>query len=177
MSKNDLSVKLDTLNAIKNDDVRSPNSIPVDVYLQEAENLHHWATKDLEALLSAGLEQNYVTDLPVRAGALREAESRWITTRFAHEEAEKEWLEKSPAAYDLRNDLLKTFRFAFRKAPDLLGRVSAIAEGYGHADMIQDLNDLSVLGKANTDLLTAIKFNLVIPWRLYFIDQGCDFSS
>ena len=56
--------------------------------------------------------------------------------------------------------MLHAFRFAYRKDPLLLSRVSAVADGSGHADMIQDLNDLAVLGKANTEALTAIGFDL-----------------
>jgi hypothetical protein len=59
----------------------------------------------------------------------------------------------------LRDELLHAFRFAYRKDEVLLSRVSAIAAGTGHADMIQDLNDLSVLGKANPDALVSIGFN------------------
>ncbi|MFH2025804.1 MAG: hypothetical protein ABIK30_08265 [bacterium] len=39
-------------------------------------------------------------------------------------------------------------------------RIAAIADGSGHADMIQDLNDLSLLGKDHTDLLTAVGFDV-----------------
>jgi hypothetical protein len=67
---------------------------------------------------------------------------------------------QSPEAYAFRNDLLASFRFAFRKDDALLSRVSAIAEGSGHADLIQDLNDLAVLGRENPDPLTAIGFDL-----------------
>ncbi len=45
------------------------------------------------------------------------------------------------------------------KYSDLLSRVSAIADGNSHADMIQDLNDLVVLGKLHLPELAAIKFN------------------
>ena len=44
-------------------------------YIQEAENLHAWCRQDKEALSAAGLDWIQVDDLPVRAGALREAES------------------------------------------------------------------------------------------------------
>jgi hypothetical protein len=103
-----------------------------------------------------------VDDLPARAGALRESQSRWFNARFTREAAQKEWIEKSPAAYDLRDQLLHAFHYAFRNHPEQSGRVSAIAEGHGHADMIQDLNDIAVLGKEHTELLTKINFDLIL---------------
>ena len=51
-------------------------------------------------------------------------------------------------------------RFAYRKDDSLLGRVAAITAGDGNADMIQDLNDIAVLGKENPDPLTSIAFDL-----------------
>jgi len=75
------------------------------------------------------------------------------------DEAQREWKLLSPEAYDLRDELIHDYRFAYRKDPVLLGRVSAITDGSGDDDMIQDLNDLSVLGKANQEPLTAIGFD------------------
>ncbi|MFV0267234.1 MAG: hypothetical protein ACK5HT_08865 [Draconibacterium sp.] len=68
--------------------------------------------------------------------------------------------EQAPDAYTLRDDLMASLRFAYRKDEALLSRVSAITEGSGHADMIQDLNDIAVLGGAYPDPLTAIGFDL-----------------
>jgi hypothetical protein len=48
----------------------------------------------------------------------------------------------------------------FRLPDDLLAAVRYIAKGHTHADMIQDLNNLSVLGEANQELLTAIRFDM-----------------
>jgi len=143
-SLEDFNKKLEILKAISEDKLFSPR-IPVDVYLQEAENLYKWCQEDKEALVARGLSWELVDDLLVRAGALREAESTWNRERFSREESEKKWLEESPPGYALRNDLVHQLRFAFRGDSALRGRVSAIAAGYGHADMIQDLNDLSVL--------------------------------
>jgi hypothetical protein len=50
--------------------------------------------------------------------------------------------------------------FAYRKQPDVKGRVQAIAEGSGDADMIQDLSDLAVHGKNNPGPLAEIKFDM-----------------
>lgn len=120
---------------------------------------YHWCQADREKLIAASLDWTLVADLPARIGATRQAESVWFKDRFTREDAEREWNEKSPAAYDLRDQLLHDFRFAYRKNPELSNRVRQIAEGTGHADMLQDLNDLAELGKANTALLTAIGFD------------------
>ncbi len=157
----DYNEKLAAIQAISDDEVRSPH-IPVDVFLQEAENLYHWCQEDRAEMTTKALDWNLVEDLQFRCGALREAQSRWITSRFSHEEAERLWKERSPLAYDLRDELLHTFRFAYRKRADVLGRVNEIAQGHGHADMIQDLNDLSVLGRGHAEELEAIKFDIAL---------------
>jgi hypothetical protein len=74
--------------------------------------------------------------------------------------AQKEWGEKSPAAYELRDELLHHFFHAFYKLPDLYSRTQKIAEGNTHADMIQDLSDLAALGRANTQPLKSIGIDL-----------------
>ncbi|WP_271784590.1 hypothetical protein [Aquimarina algiphila] len=161
MSKDNFEQKLPVFNAIPANEVKTPN-IPVDNILQEAENLYVWATHDKNDLVNnSGLAwDSYAEELPVRAGALRHAQSVWVSERYGQEEANKNWKEESPKAYDLRDDLLDDFRYAFRKRTDLLGRVREIANGSGNADMIQDLSDLSVLGKSNTKELNEVKFKL-----------------
>jgi len=147
----DYNAKLDVIQSIPDEEVQTP-TIPVDVYLQESENLHHRSIADAVKLATAGITQEMLDDIPVRAGALRESESLWFRDRYTQQQAQKEWLVRSPDAYDMRNQLLHTFRFAFRKDPVLLSRVSDIADGSGHADMIQDLNDLAdLLATANGD--------------------------
>jgi len=163
MSTNeDYLAKLDLIKAIAVDDVKSPAGVPVDAYLQEAENLFHWADDDRTDLEPIGLDWTLVDDIPIRCGALREAESIWNKMRFTRKDAEQAWKVQSPEAYELRNELLHQMRFAFRNDDNLMRKVNDIAEGGSHADMLQDLNDLSVLGKANPLLLTAIAFDLTL---------------
>ncbi len=157
----DFTAKQAEIEAMPDEDIKSP-FMPMDVYLQEAENTYQWCQADKDKLVAAGLDWTLVEDLPARAGATRQAESLWFTDRFKREEAERLWKEKSPAAYDLRDQLLHDFHFAYRKLPELTSRVSKIAEGNSHADMIQDLNDLAELGKANTEPLTKISFDLTL---------------
>ncbi|GAA4276543.1 hypothetical protein [Aquimarina mytili] len=160
MSKENYDQKLAVLENLAQEAIKAPKN-PIDTYLQEAENLFVWIQEDKKALIGTGLNWNSnVLDLPIRIGACRYAQALWMKERYNQEEAAKAWKEQSPKAYAFRNDLLADLRFAFRKRPDLLARVRAIADGEGDADMIQDLMDSSVLGKANTPELTAIKYDL-----------------
>jgi hypothetical protein len=52
--------------------------------------------------------------------------------------------------------------WAARKDAELTRKVRAIAAGSSHADMIQDLNDLSVLGKGYPAPLAAISFDMAL---------------
>jgi len=137
-------------------------TMPIDVCVQEAENLHHWSLGDQVALSGAGLAPDLITKLPARAGACREAQSLWIKERNTRQQAEQEWKDIAPEAFGLRDQLVHAFRYAFRNQDDLLGRVEEIALGDTNADMVQDLNDLSVLGKSNVGLLTPTGFDVTL---------------
>lgn len=155
----DYSASIDAIKAIPENQIRIP-AIPVNVYLQEAEDLYHWCKDDAAELAKGGITAELIEEIPIRAGACREAQSLWFKDHYTSKEAKKLWNEQSPAAYDLRDELLHDFRYAFRDNTQLLGRVSEIADGTGHADMIQDLNDLAVLGRENPDPLAAINFDV-----------------
>jgi hypothetical protein len=155
----DYNAKIETISAIPDDKTLEP-TMPVDTYLQEGENLAKWSIMDAEALATIGIVLAVLNDLPVRAGALREAQSIWFKDRNSQLEAQREWAAASPEAFAMRDELLHTFRYAYRNDAALMARVEEIAAGNTNADMIQDLNDLSLLGKNNTALLEAINFDL-----------------
>ena len=69
----DYNAKPDAVNAIPDENVQTA-SLPVDVFLQEAENLHHWCIDDAVEFVSSGITQEMIDDLAVRAGACREAQ-------------------------------------------------------------------------------------------------------
>ncbi|WP_108869383.1 hypothetical protein [Aquimarina aquimarini] len=160
MSKQNYDTKLSLLESMLSENALPPRT-PIDVVVQEAENLYVWIQEDKEALTNIGLDwDTYAEDLPIRAGACRYAQGVWMKERYDREDAVKVWNAKSPDAYTFRNDLLADLRFAFRKRSDLIARVRAIADGSGDADMIQDLVDISVLAKANTAELTTINYDM-----------------
>ncbi len=154
----DYNAKLEELKAIPDSQAQQPG-MPVGAYLQEAEDVAKWAEDDQKELKTVGITPAMLKDIPVRAGALRELQSLWNKDRYSQEEAQRDWALRSPLAFELRDELLHDFRFAYRADDTLLGRVSAIADGNTNADMIQDLNDLAVLGRANLAPLTAIAFD------------------
>jgi len=112
--------------------------------------------------MNVGLIWALVTSLPTLVDACREAQSLWNKARNTRQQTEQDWKDQAPAAFGLRDQLIHTFRFAFRKFNDLLARVDEIAQGHTNSDMVQDLNDLSVLGKANPDLLTTVNSDLTL---------------
>ena len=147
--------KLNEINAIPDEAIKRPG-LPVGIYLQECENLYQWALEDIDKLLTVGVSKADLDDLTVRAGACREAQSIWMKEYNSKQIARQQWAIQKSECYSFRNYLLRSMRFAFRNDKELLGRVSAIAQGASNADMIQDLNDISVLGNENSELLASI---------------------
>lgn len=170
MSKEEYDLKLPAIEALSKDVVKEPD-MPVAIALQEAEDLFAWCQSDKTELVKAGLDWVLVEDLPARIGACRYVQSQWQKDFLTQEDAQKEWRKQSPMAFHLRDELLHHFFHAYYRFPDLTGRVQKIAEGSGNADMIQDLNDLAVLGKANPDPLAKISFDLSL------LDQAATLSD
>ena len=139
-------------------DLKIP-SIPVEIYILESEKLYTWALEDKTKLEAAGLDWAIAETIPTRAGALREAQSRLEKKYKTKVNHEKEWLAKSLLAFEIRDTLLNAFRYAFRDLKTLIAKTAIIAEGVMHEDMIQDLSELSVLGKNNNYLLKNINFD------------------
>lgn len=170
MSMDCFNLKIDEIKAISDKAVKVPN-LPIDVALQESEDLYIWCEDDKELLVKAGLNWQLVDDLPVRAGALRYIQSQWQKEYKSIEEARKEWRKRSPEAFELRNELLHHFLYAFYSFPDLYARTQKIAKGNTQAGMIQDLSDLSVLGEANSQQLFAIGFDITLLDKAILVSE------
>lgn len=136
--------------------------MPVGIYTQEAVDLAGWAQEDKDAIVGSGFDWKYVEALKGRAAALTQAESNWRCQRFGKEEARARWAELSPKAYELRDTILHTFYYAYRKDASIYARVKGIAEGTGDEDMILDLNTETTLGKSFPDQLNAIRFDMAL---------------
>lgn len=170
MSKQDFDALADAIEAVAANEVKTPD-MPVSEFAQEGEDLATWAAHDKEALLAAGLDVNLIDSLPVRAGAPRYQQAEWQSDTDSRKNALQEWKDESPKGYDLVSVLNHSFRFAFRNHPDLLNRVDEIAQDSGHADMVQDLMSLSLLGSKNSTLLQAVGFDLTL------LEQAANLSN
>ncbi|WP_103070388.1 hypothetical protein [Aquimarina sediminis] len=160
MSKIDYQNKLIILKEIDTKDIRTPN-IPIDIYLQEAEDLYLWVLDDKEALLKINLDwKHHVEDLTARAGALRHAQAIWVNRKNGQEKPQKLWKEKLLVAKELRAELLADFRYAYRNQKNALSAIRAIAKGNSFADLIQDLSNLDILGKSYPTELEHINFDV-----------------
>lgn len=69
----DYNARIDAIRAIADDKAPEP-TMPVDVFLQEAENLYQWSLMDVVALAAIGITSGMINELTGRAGACREAQ-------------------------------------------------------------------------------------------------------
>jgi len=148
--------RIETLPLIE---VKLPNQ-PIDEVTASAETLAKEAAKDREVFKKAGMDVSLIDKLPSLSGALRYCQAQWMSEYRARQEAQKEWQEQSPAAYELRDEMLHHFSFAYRAYPEIKTKVSRIKDGSSHADMIQDLIELAVLGEKNPHPLNEINYDI-----------------
>lgn len=158
----DYNTKLEVITEIPDDQIKMPAAVPVGMYIQEAQDLYKWCQADKDELTPKGLDWTVVEDLPVRCNALTVAEANWGNEWRTQEEAEKLWLVESPKGYELRNQIAHNFYYAFQGDTSLIAKVNTFLEGNTHADMIQCLYDLSVMGMAHQELLTNVGFDLTL---------------
>lgn len=148
----------DAIESLSQDDVKQPH-LPVDDFVASTETLAVDAAEDSEALAGAGLDVSLIDELTSLSGALRFCQANWMSIYRAREEAQNQWKEQSPEAFEFRDSLLHDFSFAYRKLDDVKKKVMRIREGGSNADMIQDLIELAVLGEKYPEPLAAINFD------------------
>jgi len=127
--------------------------IPVNYYAQEAEDLVTWAKEDENQLMAINYNPERFRLILELSGALHYVNAQCTKNRNAQSESMKTWKHESAEAVEVKDTLIHTFRFAFDQHDDLLHTLDEIEEGNSNSDLVQDMIDLSVLGKANTGLL------------------------
>jgi hypothetical protein len=154
----DYNKKINVIKTITDDQLKVPHHVPVGIYIMEAETLYKWCQDDKEEL-TKGLDWTIVEDLPVRCGALSEAESKWFIQQSQRRASAQIWLKEASKGNDLRKELIHHFNYAFRNKSSLIEKVKEIADSFSFDDMIDGLYDLNVLGLVNQELLIKIGFD------------------
>lgn len=149
---------LHTIRTFKSGKAGSP-TVPVNVLVQEADDLYLWCQDDQEQLMLAGLDWNQVSLIPACAKICREFQSQWLKNYKSADKTKLEWESKSPEAVNLRSELLHDFGFAFRNNEQLLAQLKEITREQSRASFVQSLNDLAVLGREHLAMLEVIHFD------------------
>lgn len=145
--------------ATPKNDITQPN-LPIDTAVNEAMDLYNNSSQDSEVLATTDIDMSLIEDLPLRAGGLKYAQFLWDQVYKDKSDAEEEWKLKGPIAYDLCDELMHVFRYAYRKDEKLMVLVGRIAEGSGHADLVMDLGSLAMLGTNNPAPLQAVSLDM-----------------
>lgn len=130
--------------------------IPVHTLIQGALTLRTWCEPDRILLENAGLNWGLVEQLPTVAGALKEAQSKWGNGRFEREEEERNWSRVSKKAIRVRRETMHNMRYAFSDDAELLETLTHIGNRSSTDDLIQDINDLYVLGMEHQESLLKV---------------------
>ncbi|WP_372643690.1 hypothetical protein [Ancylomarina sp.] len=141
-------------------DIKQPN-LPIDVANNEAMYLYDIGSRDIDKFASTDVDVALIESLPIRVGGLRYSQTRWTQVFAEKSEIEKQWSLISSEGFELRDEILHFSRYAYRKDKALMAIVHRIAEGATNADMIQDLSELSMLGKNNPTQLEGVSFDLL----------------
>ena len=149
------------IKAIPKEQIKSCG-MPIGIYVDEAEGLHNQATHDLPKLMTVGMPAKLLEKLLPYTKALRTAQRNWEGMTSDRKQVKKVWKAEAPAFFKFRRDLIDHMDFAYRNDEAVLKKLEAIKEGDSHADSIQDMANLAVLGKAHPEPLRAIKFDLTL---------------
>lgn len=158
----DYNKKIEVIKSITDDQIKVPHNIPFAIYIQEAADLYCWCQYDKEGLTAKGVDWTVVEDLPVRRGALNEAESKWYIKQSQRRKSENIWLKEASKGNDLRKELIHHFNYAFRNRSSLIEKVREISYIRSFDGLIDGLNDLNVLGMENQELLKKIGFDFTL---------------
>lgn len=171
-NKENFDALLPKYEAIVKNEIKDPN-LPVDIAIDEALDLFTIASKDKVQLSTSDLDVSLIDDLPVRAGGLRYGQTLWTQVYTNKSEAEEQWKEIAIEAFALRDELLHFSKYAYRNDSKLKEVVNRIDEGYGNADMVQDLSDLAMLGKDNPGPLEGVHYQMEKLERAYELSDIC----
>lgn len=148
----------DLVNEIPKEEVVKP-TIPVDIVIKEAGELHAYATEDKEVLVAKGLTEEMIADLGLRSRFLLAKQNNWVAVYQSSLTSTQEWSKKIEEGRLLQRELHHDFQFAFRKNSKALQVLQVTLDGDRDSDTIVDLGSYPQIAKQYPSELEAIKFD------------------
>jgi len=145
---------LRAIHSVDTNSIKRP-SMPMINFIGEAQDLCYTARKDADKLSTLGYTSERITYLEELTDATRYAQGQWNDNFEDQQERLKIWKIKSAIAIEERSETLHTIRFALRKDEDSLEKIRRIEEGNSNVDLVQDIVDISILIKENTEALAS----------------------
>lgn len=164
---------LSEINSVSEEDIIKCD-IPLNAFIGEAFALHTRASEDFDVLSSFGVKPELLKELIIFTEALQVAQANWEGRKTKKQVVNKKWQQKYPKLKELRKELLAAMQLAYRFRPDLLSALKEIRKGNTIADTLQDLSDLSVLGRLHKEPLEAINFDFA---QFDMVDQFANETS
>lgn len=161
MARDVIEKVVNNLLALRASEVLEPDK-PVDIVVQEADDLYVNSQKDKVSLAMRGITEKKIKSLLTYSEALYVAESDWFVERGKKEEANKKWLAISGTAHDLRDIILHDFRYAYRNDENIISKLKEVSKGATHSDMIQDLGKLIAVSEKYPENLIKMNFDMTL---------------
>jgi hypothetical protein len=118
--------------------------------------------RDSEALLQSDIDPVYVESFSTRVGAFAFAAAAVDAYLSAEKSAKQQWKERKVQGWRLREELMVTYAYVFRKHPRVLETLANIRKGLGNSDMLLDLLGLYILGNQRRQALAAANVDLSV---------------
>ena len=134
-------------------------NMPLNVFVQEADDVFVWCKDDREVLTQVGLDWASVELIPECTRFCREFQSQWQKKLKTTSKLKKDWDNTASEARNLHADLLHDYGFAFRKDAQLLVKLKEMSSVSSQAKLVQALNDMAALANGQSQLLDVIHFN------------------
>ena len=146
-----------TLASLSTNKIKAPN-IPIHEFCFEAELLSKTAHKDKTKLLTTGLDWQLVEDLLPLSHTLRYYQAQWRAGANGKQKKPKQWQTTKSEALELRNEMLRHFKYAFYHTPDIKKHFQQIRKHGSNKDLIHDLHLLAKIAQQNAETLRTINY-------------------
>jgi hypothetical protein len=136
------------------------HSLPLEVFVQEVEELYSVALEDQTALCKVGLDPAILRELPDRIRLCREAMTRCNLCRDTTSTARTELLKQRERIAEFTRELVKVLRFVNREEPELLRKVRTHYKRRTMPNRTQSFLELVIFAKEQSAQLQAVGFDV-----------------